>query len=108
MSKEVKELNTENFDNFLEENEIAVVDFWASWCMPCLMVAPVIENLAKKYKDKIAFGKLNVDTEKEIAIRFKIMSIPTIIVFKNGKPVDQIVGAMPEELLEERISEAIK
>jgi len=106
MPKEVVNLNSESFDKFLQENEVAVVDFWAVWCMPCLMVAPIIENLAKKYEGKIAFGKVNVDEERDIAMRFGIMSIPTIIIFKNGKMVDQVVGAMPEKILEEKLLEA--
>ena len=108
MSKEVVNLNSESFDKFLQENEVAVVDFWAVWCMPCLMVAPIMENLAKKYEGKIAFGKVNVDEERDIAMRFGIMSIPTIIIFKEGKVVDQIVGAMPEKMLEEKIIGAMK
>ena len=108
MSKEVVNLNSESFDKFLQENEVGVVDFWAVWCMPCLMVAPIIENLAKKYEGKIAFGKVNVDEERDIAMRFGIMSIPTIIIFKEGKVVEQIVGAMPEEMLEEKILGAMK
>lgn len=106
MSKEVVNLNSESFDKFLQENEVAVVDFWAVWCMPCLMVAPIIENLAKKHEGKIAFGKVNVDEERDIAMRFGIMSIPTIIIFKDGKMVDQIIGAMPEKILEEKLLEA--
>ncbi len=106
MSKEVVNLNSESFDKFLQENEVAVVDFWAVWCMPCLMVAPIMENLAKKYEGKIAFGKVNVDEERDIAMRFGIMSIPTIIIFKDGKMVDQIIGAMPEKILEEKLLEA--
>jgi len=108
MSKGIVNLNSESFDKFLQENEVAVVDFWAAWCMPCLMVAPIIENLAKKYEGKIAFGKVNVDEERDIAMRFGIMSIPTIIIFKDGKVVDQIVGAMPEKILEEKILGATK
>lgn len=108
MSKEVVNLNSESFDKFLQENEVAVVDFWAVWCMPCLMVAPIMENLAKKYEGKIAFGKVNVDEEGDIAMRFGIMSIPTIIIFKDGKMVDQIIGAMPEKILEEKLLEAAK
>jgi len=99
MSKEVVNLNSESFDKFLQENEVAVIDFWAVWCMP---------NLAKKHEGKIAFGKVNVDEERDIAMRFGIMSIPTIIIFKNGKVVEQIVGAMPEEMLEEKILGAMK
>ena len=106
MSNEVVNLNSESFDKFLQENEVAVVDFWAVWCMPCLMVAPIMENLAKKYEGKIAFGKVNVDEERDIAMRFGIMSIPTIIIFKDGKMVDQIIGAMPEKILEEKLLEA--
>jgi thioredoxin 1 len=96
-------LTTSNFDEAVKKYSFLVVDCWAEWCAPCLMVHPIIENLAKKYKGKIAFAKLDIDQNKEIAERFSIMSIPNLLVFKNGQNIDSIVGAMPQNVLEEKI-----
>lgn len=92
-------LNSSNFDETLKSNENVVVDFWAEWCMPCRMIAPVVEELAKEYAGKVVFGKLNTDENPTIATRYGISAIPTMIFFKRGKPVDQIVGAMPKSEL---------
>ena len=100
-------LDKENFDEAVKKYSNLVVDFWAIWCMPCHMIAPAIENLAKKYKGKVVFGKVNVDEEPEIPGRFGIMSIPTLIIFKNGEKAGEIVGAMPEGILEEKIKDAL-
>jgi len=108
MEEKIIELTNDNFDNFLKEKEFVIVDFWAPWCMPCRMVSPIIENLSKKYEGKVSFGKLNVDQQQDIAVKFGIMSIPTIIIFQNGKEVDRIIGAMPEEMFEERIKGVLK
>jgi len=108
MEEKIIELTNDNFDNFLKKKEFVIVDFWAPWCMPCRMVSPIIENLSKKYEGKISFGKLNVDQQQDIAVKFGIMSIPTIIIFQNGKEVDRIIGAMPEEMFEERIKGVLK
>ncbi len=97
------ELDETNFDKALEKYNFLVVDCWAVWCMPCLMVAPIIENLAKKYKGEITFGKVNVDKAPSIAEKFGIMAIPTLIIFKNGKKIDEVVGALPENMLEEKL-----
>ncbi|MBL7197435.1 MAG: thioredoxin [Candidatus Omnitrophica bacterium] len=97
-------LNENSFDRAVSKYSFLVVDCWAEWCMPCLMVHPVIESLAKKHEGKIAFGKLNVDENREIASSFGIMSIPTLLVFKDGKNVDSIIGAIPEEALEEKLN----
>ncbi len=96
-------LSTSNFDEVIKKYKFVVIDCWAEWCTPCLMVHPIIENLAKKYKGEIAFAKLNIDQNREIAERFKIMSIPTLLVFKNGQHVDSIIGAMPQDVLEGKI-----
>ena len=96
-------LSTSNFDEAIKKYPYLVIDCWAEWCTPCLMVHPIIENLAKKHKGKIAFAKLNIDQNREIAERFSIMSIPTLLVFKEGQNVDSILGAMPENVLEEKI-----
>jgi len=103
MAEEILNLNSDNFKEVIDNNEKVVVDFWASWCMPCRMVAPIFENLAKKYKNSIVFAKVNVDENPEIATKFGIMSIPNFIIFKNGEKIGEIVGAMPEKILEEKI-----
>jgi thioredoxin 1 len=94
------EISDQNFDEFVGMYPIVVVDCWAPWCGPCRMVGPVIEELARDYQGRIAFGKLNVDTNQQTAGKYGIMSIPTIFILKNGSLVDQQVGAMPRRLLE--------
>uniref|UniRef100_A0A7C3VJP8 Thioredoxin n=1 Tax=Archaeoglobus fulgidus TaxID=2234 RepID=A0A7C3VJP8_ARCFL len=98
LSSPVK-LTSSNFNEIIKNNENVVVDFWAEWCMPCRMIAPVVEELAKEYAGKVVFGKLNTDENPAIASRYGISAIPTLIFFKKGKPVDQIVGAMPKSEL---------
>jgi len=87
--------NSKSFDEALAKGELLMVDFWASWCGPCKMLAPVIDDLAKQYEGKAVVGKVNVDEEQELAIRYGVMSIPTVIFFKDGKEVDRKVGVMP-------------
>ncbi len=96
-------LDKDSFDQAVNKYSLLVVDCWAEWCVPCRMVAPAVEKLANKYKGEIVFGKLNVDESQEIAARFGIRSIPTLLIFKNGENVDGIIGALPEEVLEEKI-----
>jgi thioredoxin 1 len=93
-----------NFDSEVTKSEIPVlVDMWAPWCGPCRMVAPVIDKLAPQYEGKFKFGKLNVDENPATAGRFQIMSIPTLLFFKNGKVVDSVVGAVPENTLKSKL-----
>jgi len=94
------EVNSSNFDEILNKYENVVVDFWAEWCMPCRMIAPIVEQLAKEYSGKVVFAKLNTDENPQIAARYGITGIPTLIFFKNGKPVDKIVGAYPKGEIE--------
>jgi thioredoxin 1 len=96
-------LTTSKFDEAVKKYPFLVIDCWAEWCTPCLMVHPIIESLAKKHKGKIVFAKLNIDQNKEIADRFKIMSIPSLLIFRIGKNIDTIIGAMPQDVLEEKI-----
>ena len=91
------------FDDTVKKYSLVVVDCWAPWCGPCRMIGPVIEDLAKEMKGKIAFGKLNVDENQAISMKYKIMSIPTLLVFKNGNLVDRIVGAMPKDMLKQKL-----
>ena len=92
------------FKEMIQNHPLVVVDCWAPWCGPCHMVAPVIEEMARDYAGKILFGKLNVDENPEVAMEYQIMSIPTLLVFKNGKLVDRIIGAMPRQMLEPKIT----
>ena len=87
----------EGFDKALNDGKLMMVDFWASWCGPCRMLGPVIEDLAGQYEGKAVVGKVNVDDEQELAIRYGVMSIPTVIFFKDGKEIDRKVGVMPPE-----------
>lgn len=91
------------FDKFVKENAYVVVDFWAEWCAPCRMIAPTIEELAKKYDGQVTFGKVNSDENPKTVQQFMIMGIPTLLFFKGGKLVDQVVGAMPKAPLEARV-----
>lgn len=97
-------LNKENFEQeVLKSDKTVLVDFWATWCGPCQMIAPVVEDIAKEGKVKV--GKVNVDDEQELAINYGVMSIPTLIFFKNGKPVKEVVGFHSKSELEEIINE---
>jgi thioredoxin 1 len=92
-----------NFDQTVKAYPLLIVDCWAAWCAPCRAIAPVVEQLAKDYSGKIVFGKLNVDENPETAERYGVMAIPTLLVMKNGKEVDRIVGALPKSQLESKI-----
>ena len=83
------------------------VDFWAVWCGPCRIMDPVVERLAAKYSDKILFGKVNVDEEMNISSRYQVFSIPTFMIFKNGQPMDAVIGAVGEASLERLLKSAI-
>jgi len=101
-------LTQSNWEEEVLNSDIPVlVDFWAPWCGPCRMVAPVVAEIAEEYEGKVKVGKLNTDEEPEIAVRYGIMSIPTLMIFKNGEVVDQIIGAVPKEYLLEKIQQAL-
>jgi thioredoxin 1 len=102
------DLTDATFFWFVKDNAMAVIDVWAPWCGPCRFVSPVVEEIARDYVGKIAFGKLNVDQNQRVATQYGIMSIPTLLVFKNGELVDQIIGAMPRERLEPKILAAYR
>lgn len=86
-----------SFEENLNSGKLMMVDFWAVWCGPCRMLGPVIDDLDKKYGDKVVIGKVNVDEQQELAIRYGVMSIPTVIFFKNGQEIDRKVGVMPDK-----------
>jgi len=98
------EMTDATFKEMIQNHSLVAVDCWAPWCVPCRMVAPVIEELSRDYAGKILFGKLNVDENREVSTQYEIMSIPTLLVFKNGKLVDTIIGAMPRQMLEPKIT----
>ena len=93
-------LSDSNFSSEVSKHSVIVVDFWAPWCGPCRMVGPVIEQLATEYAGKVTFGKLNVDENPLVSNTFGIRSIPTILVFHKGKPVDGLLGAVPKSHIE--------
>jgi thioredoxin 1 len=104
MAEGIVELTTAAWDKeVLQANGLVMVDFWAVWCGPCRMIAPTVEELAKEYAGKVKVGKLNTDENPDIASKYKIMGIPTIMFFKDGQKVDQIVGAVPKPQLKAKI-----
>ena len=90
-------LNLQSFEAAMSEGKLMMVDFWASWCGPCRMIAPVVEDIAKQYEGKALIAKVNVDEEQELAITNGVMSIPTVVFFKDGKEIDRKVGVMPDK-----------
>lgn len=100
----VKELTDKNFETEVLQADIPVlVDFWATWCGPCKQIAPAIAAIADKYKGRLKVTKMDVDQHEETAQKYRVMSIPTLLIFKNGNVVGQLVGAMPQSKLESAI-----
>ena len=99
-SNQLLELSERNFDDIVSGDKPVLVDFWATWCGPCQFMLPIFDKLAKKYGQKVTFGRLNVDDNQGIAMRFDVYAIPTFIVFVNGKAIDRAVGAVGEKGLE--------
>ena len=99
------ELTDENFEqDVINSNMPVLVDFWSPMCAPCLVMGPIIEEIAKEFEGKLKVGKLNVSENMEIAGRYGIRSIPTFIIFKNGQPIDGIIGARPKQFLVDKIN----
>lgn len=93
-----------SFESDVEKTDgVVLVDFWATWCGPCKMIAPIVEQIAQEHDGKITVGKLDVDANGQTAMKYGVMSIPTLILFKNGQPVERLVGYMPKERLMAKI-----
>ena len=93
-----------SFDELLQDEKLVIVDFWATWCGPCRMLSPLLDEVEEEMADKITVVKVNIDDADEIAMRYRIMSIPTLLFFKGGEVVDKTVGAMRKDALVERIN----
>ncbi len=101
-------LTEKNFNEEVVKSQLPVlVDFWAEWCMPCKRISPIVDEIAKEYSGKIKVAKLNVDESPNIAGKFGVMSIPTLLIFKNGKAVDQVIGFLSKSQLKARIEESL-
>ncbi|HEY33084.1 MAG TPA: thioredoxin [Dehalococcoidia bacterium] len=100
----VTEINDQSFENEVIKSDIpVVVDFWAPWCGPCRIIAPVTEKLSEEYANRVKFCKLNVDENPEMAQKYRVMSIPLLLLFKDGQQVDGILGAVPESMIQPKI-----
>ncbi len=102
------EITDANFQTeVLKSGTPVLIDFWAEWCGPCKMIAPVVEELANEYQGKLKVGKLDVDNNQQVAMQYGIRSIPTLLIFKDGKVVDQVVGAVPKKMLVEKVTKHV-
>ena len=109
VSEYVKEITEGNFeDEVIKSPQPVVIDLWAEWCMPCRMIAPIIEELAQEYDGKVKFGKLNVDENRNIAIRYSIQAIPTLLIFKDGQLVQKFVGLRSKADLKREIDSLLE
>jgi len=97
------EITDADFDDSVKKFKTIVIDCWAPWCGPCRMVSPIIDELAKEMQGKIVFGKLNVDENPKVSMKHQIMSIPTLLIFKNGNLIDRMVGAYPKQELKKKL-----
>ena len=103
-NEKVPELTKKEFDEYIKSG-LVLIDFFADWCMPCVMMSPILEELSEKFKGKIKFGKINVDDNQPLAQKFNIASIPNFVLFKDGKKTEQFIGAMPVENFYEKLKQ---
>ena len=101
-------LTSENFETTLKDNRLAIVDFWAQWCGPCRMLNPIMDRLEETYKDKVIIGKVNSDEEMDLAVKFSVRSIPTVLIVKDGEVVERFAGAAPERMYSEKLDYYLK
>lgn len=102
------QFTSDNFEQEVLKSDIPVlIDFWAVWCGPCKIIAPYVEEIAKEYDGKLKVGKLNVDEQPQIAMNYGIRSIPTLLLFKGGKVADMIIGAVPKQMIENKVKEQV-
>ena len=102
------EITVQNFDELVNGDKPVVIDFWATWCGPCKKVAPIIEELAEQYKDQVVVGKVDVEEQDDLAFKFGIRNIPTVLFFRNGEVVDKQIGAAPKAAFEAKIQSLLK
>lgn len=103
----ITEVNVSNFDNLLANDLPVLIDFWAPWCGPCRMVSPIVDQLADELDGRLVVGKCNVDENQDIAMKYGVMSIPTLVILKGGTEVNRIVGAMPKPALKAEIEKSL-
>lgn len=108
MVGEIIHITDSNFSKVIGENSLVLVDFFADWCMPCRMMAPIVEQLAKEYAGKVLVGKINVDENPATAERFQVFSIPTLVILKSGEEVDRIVCFVPKSQIEVRLKKYLE
>jgi len=108
MADNIKDVSDKDFkSNVLDAARPVLVDFWAVWCGPCRMIGPIVAELAGEYKDRVDFAKVNVDEAPKVASSYNVMSIPTLIVFKGGKPFEQVVGYRPKKDIQKLLDKAL-
>ena len=103
MTRKAIEITDANFEQLIQSNKPVLVDFWAEWCGPCRMVAPVVEELAGDYEGRAIVGKLDLEANPQVPVKYGVRSIPTLLVFKNGQLVDKQVGAVPKHVLAQKL-----